>query len=914
MCRKLLFFLLLPVLIIPSALLTEAQLFSTPKNVSNNAGASGFVFPHGVEIAVDSTRNINVVWVDNTPGNYDIFFTRSNDGGVTFSSPKNLSNSPGSSAAAQVAVDSVGDINVLWAEQLQYPNWDIFFSRSIDGGETFSAPKNISNTPGASQFSSGFHLAVDSSGAINVVWIESDNTTGNQDVLFTRSADGGRTFSDPKNLSTTGKATMPSLAVDSSGNINVVWEDNTPGNYDIFYSGSTDGGATFSPPANLSNNPGNSSRAHIALEFNNNINVVWEDNTPGNYDIFFTRSNDGGITFSSPKNLSNSPGSAHGAEIVTDSSGNINVVWQDNGSGDYDIFFTRSADEGTTFAPVKNLSNNPGYSGLFNPPGPSGFQIALYSRGNINVVWGDTTLGNEDIFVTRSSNGGATFSTPQNLSNDLGSSLNPQIAVDSSGVISVVWVDNTSGNYDIFFAGGIVLQIASVTPISSAQGQTITNFTVNGNSFDASAVLAFSGTGITVNSYSSRTATQIVANINIAANAAAGARDVIVTNLDGQTATLPAGFTVVVPTLTLETYSFTLNWTDGLTITPESGFFEFDTTTGQLGAYSFSAPSPFGTLTNTNSQAQLYVNGGPCLSVNPCFGFTIKKPAANNLYAKLEVAFAGSLPSGGGTIVPLTNGAIGRAVCDDACWFSLVEVPNSPPGPFWTELNWTELGGTGGFIASGAVPTNHSWLVTAVRAQARIMDAVKDFQCYSGMLTPAICAGDAGYGTYGPRTTAAVQTLLADQTRGAQKLLPNGWVVNVIDTFGPSGMPVVTTDNNVDYYRWYSVSDVADGTNGWMVAGKANISGTFTNLYLTDDPSRQSELEEKAEVVYGTPIDRANSIAQALNHYYSASDVSQTLEGGAYGSSSLFYLRDKAFPEQVIAAIAIAESGGDPIR
>ena len=97
----------------------------------------------------------------------------------------------------------------------------------------------------------------------------------------------------------------------------------------------------------------------------------------------------------------------------------------------------------------------------------------------------------------------------------------------------------------------------------------------------------------------------------------------------------------------------------------------------KLGNYSFSAPSPFGTLTNANSQASLYVNGGPCLSVNPCFGFTIKEQVGPILYDQLEVAFAGSLFSGGGTIVPLTNGVIGRAECDDPCFFTLTTpLPN----------------------------------------------------------------------------------------------------------------------------------------------------------------------------------------------------------------------------------------------
>ena len=87
--------------------------------------------------------------------------------------------------------------------------------------------------------------------------------------------------------------------------------------------------------------------------------------------------------------------------------------------------------------------------------------------------------------------------------------------------------------------------ITSISPSSGVQGQTITNLTVAGSNFQATSTLSFSGSGITVNSYSSRTTTQIMASITIAVDAPTGARDVFVTNPDGQQAARGAGFTVV---------------------------------------------------------------------------------------------------------------------------------------------------------------------------------------------------------------------------------------------------------------------------------------------------------------------------------------------------------------------------------
>src|SRR5438552_683341 len=103
-------------------------------------------------------------------------------------------------------------------------------------------------------------------------------------------------FSNPKNVSNDGNAEFAQIAVDSKGNINVVWDES--GIFDIFFSRSTDGGVTFSPRKNISNNAGSSVFPQIAADSNGNINVVWEDSTPGNFCILFTRSSDGGITFS----------------------------------------------------------------------------------------------------------------------------------------------------------------------------------------------------------------------------------------------------------------------------------------------------------------------------------------------------------------------------------------------------------------------------------------------------------------------------------------------------------------------------------------------------------------------------------------------------------------------------------------
>src|SRR6266576_1219650 len=205
---------------------------------------------------------------------------------------------------------------------------------------------------------------------------------------------------------------------------------------------------------NLSNPLGNcianSNSPRIGVDPGANINVVWSNDCGGNFDIYLSRSVDNGATFSSPKNLSGTPGSSGNPQLFVDAAGNINVVWEE--SSPADIYFVRSGDAGATFSSAQNLSHNSGPS--------TNAWLTVDAGANINVAWEDTTPGNRDILFTRSTDSGATFlSTPLNLSNNSGLSAAVQIAADKSGDINIAWQDRTPGASQILFsrmAGNIV--------------------------------------------------------------------------------------------------------------------------------------------------------------------------------------------------------------------------------------------------------------------------------------------------------------------------------------------------------------------------------------------------------------------------------------------------------------------------
>jgi hypothetical protein len=233
------------------------------------------------------------------------------------------------------------------------------------------------------------NLAIDSSNTIHVVW--EDDISGNREIYYTRSTDGGATWSAAKRLIwNSGESRFPAIAIDGSGTIHIVWDDNTPGNAEIYYRGSSDGGATWSAANRLTWTSGGSYDSVLAIESSDTIHVVWFDFTPGNVELYYKRSSDGGATWSAANRLTWNSGGSYCPAIAKDGSDAIHVVWEDQTPGYSEIYYKKSTDSGTTWSPDIRLTWNSGTSA--DPV------IAIDTNSIIHVVWFDHTPGNPEIY------------------------------------------------------------------------------------------------------------------------------------------------------------------------------------------------------------------------------------------------------------------------------------------------------------------------------------------------------------------------------------------------------------------------------------------------------------------------------------------------------------------------------------
>jgi hypothetical protein len=207
---------------------------------------------------------------------------------------------------------------------------------------------------------------------------------------------------------TTGYSYAPAIATGSSNAVHVVWHDDTPGNNEIYYKRSTIGGAAWSVAQRLTWTPGSSLGADIATDSSNAVHVVWYDVTPGNYEIYYKRSTDGGATWGAAQRLTWTSTYHDSPAIATDSSNAVHVVWRDDMPNNYyEIYYKRSTDGGTTWSAAQRLTWNS--AGSQNPA------VTVGPDDAVHVVWEDSSPGNGDIYYKRSTDGGATWAAAQRL-------------------------------------------------------------------------------------------------------------------------------------------------------------------------------------------------------------------------------------------------------------------------------------------------------------------------------------------------------------------------------------------------------------------------------------------------------------------------------------------------------------------
>jgi len=316
------------------------------------------------------------------------------------------------------------------------PHSQIFFTQSKDGGASWDnlpQTRNLTNSPGEAF---GPSLVVSKDGPLRVYIAYHDDSTGTYEAYLLRTKKKTK-FRKPQILTPgDGGGFSPRIAMDSNGNLNLVYGDTTGGARRVRFMRSTDQGETFSVPRTLSGDSNGAFEPEITMTPGDAINVAWEDAGAGTSVILFSRSTDNGATFSTPKQVSRGSGSATEAHIAADGAGRLSVVWVQAVGSDKHAFYSRSTDNGQTFSEPLQLTTAPGT--LISKP------LALAYQNNVYVAYQNEASNRMQVYLTKSEDAGVTFGDAvqvSNADNRCGRAHSAAMAVDSQGTLHIVWID-----------------------------------------------------------------------------------------------------------------------------------------------------------------------------------------------------------------------------------------------------------------------------------------------------------------------------------------------------------------------------------------------------------------------------------------------------------------------------------------
>ncbi|MCX6244774.1 MAG: T9SS type A sorting domain-containing protein [Bacteroidetes bacterium] len=258
------------------------------------------------------------------------------------------------------------------------------------------------------------------------------------------SADGGLSWQEGTIASSFGVYGDPCLIVDTAGSFYYFHLSNAPfGNWidRIVCQKSTDGGQTWSDGTFMGLNGTKAQDKEWAVvdPQTNNIYVCWTQfdvygtNNPADSSvILFSRSTDGGLTWSAAKRINrvagdcvDSDNTVEGAVPAVGPNGEVYVAW----AGPAGLVFNRSLDQGDTWLDTNIfISDIPGgwdyaIPGIYRANGLPVTCCDLSSgpcRGNIYVNWSDQRNGltDTDVWFAKSTNGGLTWSPVKRVNDD----------------------------------------------------------------------------------------------------------------------------------------------------------------------------------------------------------------------------------------------------------------------------------------------------------------------------------------------------------------------------------------------------------------------------------------------------------------------------------------------------------------
>lgn len=453
--------------------------------VNSDVGSNEQSVPH---LAVDSLDNIYFVWHDKGDNERNYVQKYDTSGNSLLGADKRLAD-PNNQNNPRVVVGDNNDFFVTWHDE-RNGNRDIYLDRfsKDDGTDLWSGSRKI-NTDAGSADQLRPDLAVDSINNIVVSWVDSRNGSDNDIYLHKFDKDGNAVWGSEikvnSDIGANSQSDATVLVDKSNNNIFVFWSDNRGGNWDIYMNKIDTNGTKLwgsDIKVNTNSDASNQSFPDAAIDSIGNVYVVWSDDRNGitNFDVYAQKYDASGVRASTgiwvggdvKMNSDTTTTKQENPTITIDGGNNIFVAWSDErntGLSEGDIYLQKFNSDGGRIWPDDIRVNND--LGLYVQTNP---ELAILGDGRVVVTWQDNRNSNLDIYAAIYSEPGSDIrgSVPLKIYLDKkigtdsgGASIYKYLLNSATDVTGILILNNIEwGNYRIEVTGGLYTLLAT-TPL-----------------------------------------------------------------------------------------------------------------------------------------------------------------------------------------------------------------------------------------------------------------------------------------------------------------------------------------------------------------------------------------------------------------------------------------------------------------
>lgn len=375
-----------------------------------------------------------------------------------WSAPQNISDTPDASWFPDLAIDSYENVHVIWCETSLATGGlgigeTVFYKVKIadvwsEANDLVPANPDIARNAIAIDQSDNIYLAFRYGTRLYVKWAYAD------------AAWSAKSWSTPHRVDHRGNTYLADLDIDSDGAIHLVYDDRgdpdsplcSGGCADLYYRSSADQGRTWTYPRNLSESPAGEARGQIEIDQQDVIHVTWDEGwdrlsgignpRAGGYSF----SKDGGKSWSPMLSITHPDSTVAQLAVGSDNQGGVILVWRTTSSNL--MYYQWSDDGGETWGRPEEIS------GIWARPWTIPFDLydmATDSSGQIHLLAVGREAPERDapLGVYHLVWDGKAWSAPTNLYSVPGYFPEyPRIVIHEGNQLHAIWFSREGSEYD----------------------------------------------------------------------------------------------------------------------------------------------------------------------------------------------------------------------------------------------------------------------------------------------------------------------------------------------------------------------------------------------------------------------------------------------------------------------------------